>query len=558
VPDNIDIGLVQQARAGDGDAFAELFKHLHQPVLNYIYHMLGDRQRAEDVTQDAFIRAHDRLDKLGPPYDFKSWVFRIASNLAIDMLRRERRLVDLDEDEPMMPPDGPTTRRPAERNVQRQQERRAVWSSLDQLPTNYRQALVLREINQLSYQEVSRALDVSYSNARQLVHRARLQFREVHGIRQVMREGMERCRVFGDLLSAFHDDELSRNEMQMIKEHIEGCPECRQTDRDLKAVGLALGALPPIMPSPGWVEKVLQQIKSKPAPTPSKTPPGKGGGLTKALTGGNVALKAGALITIFALMGAGLWSLAGGIGGGGDPSPSPENISVEPVGTAPNDELAPTEADSSDSAVGGDGADTTTETPTITEVWPPIATALEDLGCRLGPDPIWEPLALFSQGEEATILARNQRTTWLMLDMSPVMAGLECWVWAEGSETEGNVAAVPILSGPATPTPEDTQPPTVQVSHSPSGTSSPTTQDQVTFTAVASDNVGVEVIEIYVRFPDRKQMFLVQTCFQTEQCTYVGGPFQGGAGEYYAVARDAAGNQGISQTMTLIIYDFIN
>jgi hypothetical protein len=53
-------------------------------------------------------------------------------------------------------------------------------------------------------------------------------------------------------------------------------------------------------------------------------------------------------------------------------------------------------------------------------------------------------------------------------------------------------------------------------------------------------------------------MFLVQTCSQTEQCTYVGGPFQGGAGEYYAVARDAAGNQGISQTMTLIIYDFIN
>jgi RNA polymerase sigma-70 factor (ECF subfamily) len=177
VPDNIDIGLVQQARAGDGEAFTELFNRLHQPVLNYVYHMLGDRQRAEDVTQDAFIRAHDRLDKLGPPYDFKSWVFRIASNLAIDMLRRERRLVNLDEDEPMMPPDGPTTRRPAERKVQRQQEKRAVWASLDQLPTNYRQALVLREINQFSYQEVSHALDVSYSNARQLVHRARMQFR---------------------------------------------------------------------------------------------------------------------------------------------------------------------------------------------------------------------------------------------------------------------------------------------------------------------------------------------------------------------------------------------
>jgi RNA polymerase sigma-70 factor (ECF subfamily) len=556
VPDNIDIGLVQQARAGDGDAFAELFNLLHQPVLNYIYHMLGDRQRAEDVTQDAFIRAHDRLDKLGPPYDFKSWVFRIASNLAVDMLRRERRLVDLDEDEPMTPPNGPTTRRPAERNVQRQQERRAVWASLDQLPTNYRQALVLREINQLSYQEVSSALDVSYSNARQLVHRARLQFREVHGIRKVMREGVERCRVLGDLLSAFYDDELSPSEMAMIKEHMKDCPDCRQTEQDLKAVGLALGALPPILPSPGWVDKVLSNLKTKPVPSPSKSPLKTIDSIRKFIAGGNLALKSGALITFMALLGIGLWSLSGGMGGGFDPSPSPDDTTIEPAGTAPLDDPELTETEPSD-APGGDRSEATQETPTFTEIWPPIAMALEDLGCRIGPDPIWEPMALFSLGDETTILARNQNTSWLMIDLSYIMDGLECWVWAEGTETRGNVAAVPILFGPPTPTPEDNQPPTVDISHSPVGSSSPTTQDQVTFTAQATDNFGVAVIEIYLRPPLEKQIILVMTCTQSDTCIYVGGPFQDGIGEYYAMARDAAGNEGVSLLKTLQVFEII-
>lgn len=557
VPDTIDVGLVHQARAGDDEAFTELFNKLHQPVLNYIYHMLGDRQRAEDVTQDAFIRAHNQLGKLGPPYDFKSWVFRIASNLAIDMLRRERRLVDLDEDEPMMPPNGPTTRRPAERKVQRQQERRAVWASLDQLPTNYRQALVLREINQLSYQEVSRALDVSYTNARQLVHRARMQFRELHGIRQVMQQGVARCQVFGDLLSAFHDGELSQAEMDMIKEHMRTCPECRETEKDLKAVGLALGVLPPLLPSPGWVDKVLNQLRIKPQPA-SKATPRKGIQLKKLLTGGNLVLKSGALITFIALMGIGIWSLSGGMGGGADPSPSTSQAAIEPLGTAPMDESTPSETEPSEAAAAGrDGGETTPETPTETEIWPPIAMAMEDLGCRFGPDPFWEPLALFAESEQAVILARNSRTTWLLIDLSIVVPDLECWVWTAGTKTMGNVAAVPIVSGPSTPTPGDSQPPSVDISHAPTGSYSPTSQDRVRFTAQATDNVGVEIIQIWLRAPYAKLAVLVKTCTQTTTCTYLGGPYQNGVGDYYAIAIDAAGNEGVSALKPLTIYEYL-
>ncbi|TFH36540.1 MAG: RNA polymerase sigma factor, partial [Anaerolineales bacterium] len=183
--------LVHRAQAGDGDAFTELFQQLHSPVLNYIYRTVGDRQVAEDVTQDAFIRAHQRIGQLGPPFDFKSWVFRIASNLAIDSLRQSKRFVDLDE--PMEPLGPMTTKRPAERRVQQDQARKSVQDTLALMPTAYRQAIVLRELNGLGYQEVATTLECSYDYARQLVHRARLNFRELHGMRLLATSGAVQC-----------------------------------------------------------------------------------------------------------------------------------------------------------------------------------------------------------------------------------------------------------------------------------------------------------------------------------------------------------------------------
>jgi hypothetical protein len=276
------------------------------------------------------------------------------------------------------------------------------------------------------------------------------------------------------------------------------------------------------------------------------------------MIGGNMLIKSGAVIAVLTLMGFGLWSLADGRGGGADPSPSPESPLIEPVGTAPGDETNAAETDPSDGDEDtGGNSPTNSETPTFTEIWPPRALALEPLGCRFGPDPLWEPLALFAEGVEADILARNRTTTWLMIDLSFIVPEMECWVWAEGTETEGNVAAVPILSGPSTPTPRDDEPPEIDINHSPAGSTSPTTQDQVTFVAQATDNMGVAVIEIYLQPPTSNQMQLVHTCYQTETCTYVGGPFQYGIGEYYAIAGDASGNESQSSVKTLQVHVFV-
>ena len=272
-PDPEIVARVQRAQAGDEQAFSELFEQLQAPVLNYAHQILSDRSSAEDVTQDAFLVAHQRLGMLGPPYDFKSWVYRIAGNLAIDQIRKDRRLVDLEDADVRGEP--PTTRRPPEKQVRRGEQQRMIRRSLDRLPPAYRQALVLREIHELSYDELARALDCTYNSARQLVHRARLRFREAHGLRLLIAGAAERCAQLGGMLSAFQDDELSSEAETEVRQHLAGCPHCREQQEDLRAVGAMLAIVPPLLPSPQWTQYVLQQLRKG-------TPPGGGGGKVNA------------------------------------------------------------------------------------------------------------------------------------------------------------------------------------------------------------------------------------------------------------------------------------
>ena len=94
MPTQVDEQLAQRAQRGDRAAFGDLFDRHHQSLLNYVFHMVEDRQQAEDIGHKAFLRAFERLGQLGPPWDFKSWLYRIATNLAVDWLRRRNRWVD--------------------------------------------------------------------------------------------------------------------------------------------------------------------------------------------------------------------------------------------------------------------------------------------------------------------------------------------------------------------------------------------------------------------------------------------------------------------------------
>ena len=146
--------LIDEAKRGDRAAFSELVRYHRKGVINIVYRMCGDPQLAEDAAQEAFIRAWQHLPSYQPRSPFRNWLYRIATNVALDTLRRERESVPLDAVQLQSPKAGPE--RSYDRNEQAEQVRAAVLA----LPEASRAVLVLREYEGLAYKEIAAALGI--------------------------------------------------------------------------------------------------------------------------------------------------------------------------------------------------------------------------------------------------------------------------------------------------------------------------------------------------------------------------------------------------------------
>ena len=92
-----NVELAQQAANGDQAAYTELFHQYFQAVYNYALSLTSDPAGAEDLTQDAFIKAYNNIHRLGEPWNFRTWIFRMTRNLFVDQLRGQRTITGLDE-----------------------------------------------------------------------------------------------------------------------------------------------------------------------------------------------------------------------------------------------------------------------------------------------------------------------------------------------------------------------------------------------------------------------------------------------------------------------------
>jgi RNA polymerase sigma-70 factor (ECF subfamily) len=575
-PDPDIVTRARQAQSGDEQAFADLFQTLHPAVLNYAYQILGDGPSAEDVTQDAFVVAHQHLGSLGPPYDFKSWVFRIAGNLAIDQIRKDRRLVDLEDADVMGEP--PTTRRPPEKQARRAEQQQLIRRTLDRLPTAYRQALVLREIHDLSYEELARALECSYDSARQLVHRARLRFRDLHGLRLTIAGAAERCQELGDLISAFHDGELSGEAEAAVRKHLATCPQCRQTQSDLRSVAALLAVLPPLIPPPGWAEQVLLQVQGAGSPVPgahkglasmvqqqrpapaepvstggssgAEDMPGGGRGGGGGGSGG-LLFGAAALVGLIGLAGILLraWRYTS--------ASSPSLEATIPAAGIPALPIKPTlSVTSTRPAVPWTPTPTSTSPPPFTLTKGPASgTARQNANCRAGPSTVYRNIATLLEGQSAMLEGRNDDSTWWWI-LTPGGSG-HCWVWGDSLTLTGAVEALPIIQAPPTdtPVPGDAEPPSVSISYAPTGQGRPTDRDKISLTATAVDAKGVVKIEVWLRLSTQPQAVLMRTCTQATSCFFAGGPYPSGMAQTFARAWDAAGNMGESSAVSFVIHE---
>lgn len=162
-----DRELVQSARAGDRDAFRTLFERYHRRAYALALGVVRHPDDALDVVQDAFIKAHKYLDKFEGNSSFYTWLYRIVMNLAIDHLRKHRRIKPVELDEQKLEDGGEDSLIPRilggnpGRALMDKQIRARIDEALGELSENHRAVLVMRELEGLSYEEMAQAMDCS-------------------------------------------------------------------------------------------------------------------------------------------------------------------------------------------------------------------------------------------------------------------------------------------------------------------------------------------------------------------------------------------------------------
>ncbi len=165
-----DDRLMERVAEGEEAAFAVLVTRWEDPVFAFLLHMLGNREEAEDLAQDTFLRLYDRAGRYRSDGLFRSWLFRIAGNLARSALRR-RRVLRWVRFEPTTHDRADTEAGP-DAALERNEVRKAVREAVARLPWRQRQAVVLKRFQGLSYREIADVMDTTVPAVESLMQRA--------------------------------------------------------------------------------------------------------------------------------------------------------------------------------------------------------------------------------------------------------------------------------------------------------------------------------------------------------------------------------------------------
>ena len=172
--------LLRRAQRGDPEAFGRLMEPLEQLVWRVCWHYTGDREASSDCGQEAMIRIWRALDSYRGDCAFESWVYRIAANCCMDWLRKKKRDRSVSM-EPMRDQgfDPADTSPGTEAQVIAKDERRRLREAIALLPEDQREALVLTQLERVSYEEAARMLDVSEGTVKSRVNRAKARLKEI-------------------------------------------------------------------------------------------------------------------------------------------------------------------------------------------------------------------------------------------------------------------------------------------------------------------------------------------------------------------------------------------
>lgn len=173
-----DAALVKKAKEGDGKAYDELILLYKDAVHGVIYRMVRNKQDAEDLTQEAFIKAYNSINSFNEEYAFSTWLFKIATNNCIDYFRK-RKLKTQSMDQTVRYKDDeirqeyPDTERTADNELLASEKTRLIKKAIDNLPEKYKTAIILRHTDEKSYEEIAEILDLPLGTIKARIFRAR-------------------------------------------------------------------------------------------------------------------------------------------------------------------------------------------------------------------------------------------------------------------------------------------------------------------------------------------------------------------------------------------------
>ncbi len=238
-----DERLVAALRRGDEKAFEAIYDRHHRALLGFCRHMLGSHEEAEDALQRVFVAAHRHLSDGTADINLKPWLYTIARNRCLSMLRARRETLALDD---VREPSGDGLALADE--VELGEDLKDLLGDIARLPDDQRAALVLAELGDLSQQEIATILDVRTDKVKALIFQAR---EALAGWRQARAAS---CGEICEQLSTLKGSALRR---APIRRHLAVCPACTAFEAEVKRQRVALSLLLPVIPSAALKHSVL-------------------------------------------------------------------------------------------------------------------------------------------------------------------------------------------------------------------------------------------------------------------------------------------------------------
>jgi RNA polymerase sigma-70 factor, ECF subfamily len=179
---NEGIDLVRRCRAGDGAAWEEIVSTFSRRIFNLAYRFTSSTESAEDLTQEVFIRIYKTLEQYDPKHgDLANWLMRLARNLIIDDYRHRQRnpqntyAEDVDDHTFHLRAVGGS----AQTDIERRELAKQVQEGIDKLPSDLKTCVILRDIEEMSYQEIVDALNIPEGTVKSRINRGRIELAKI-------------------------------------------------------------------------------------------------------------------------------------------------------------------------------------------------------------------------------------------------------------------------------------------------------------------------------------------------------------------------------------------